>query len=202
MLKSENNIRKSKPMNPCKEDKEIVYKKNREIGEYITDRVQYKLNRYSCKARRFRRWYYGISIVVAVSSALVPVLVNINGNDVNETLKLTATGFSILVTIGVACQEIFRFREQWRNFDLIAANLRNEEMLYSMAAGSYQEASLPEGDPFLAESGKEEKGKHEPKPITERNRDKLFVERIEELIKNERWDTIHMRTEKTTMEEK
>lgn len=146
----------------------IKSKTERNIQEYIEDRVQFKINLYFKKARRYRFYHLFFAVIIAVSAAIVPVLINLK-DDYQYVQKL-ATILSILVTISVALQEIFRFREHWRNYNLIDTSLRREEMLFSMSSEPY--ASL-----------KTLKGKQD-----------LFVERIEGLIEEERKETINMRT--------
>jgi hypothetical protein len=152
-------------------------KASRTLDAYIKDRVERKINIYFKKAQRSKKWHLIVSIIIAVSAALVPVLVNLKIDRVNFDFRLTATIFSLLVSIGVAIQEIFRFREHWRNYNLIESNLRSEEFLFSTSAGPYEKIN-------------DEKGKFS-----------RFVQRIEELIKEERWDTIHMRTSASAVTE-
>ena len=147
----------------------IVSKTHRSIEEYMQDRVQFKIRVYFNKARRYKIYHLTTAVTMAVSAALVPVLVNLDLGLPGIGSKILATFLSLLVTIGVALQEIFRFREHWRNYNLIDSNLRGEEMLFSTSASVY------------ATKSQEEKNR-------------LLVQRIEELIKDERWETIQMRT--------
>lgn len=150
------------------EDK-IISKTIRNISDYTKDRLQHKINIYYKKANKNKGYYYIVALLIAASAAFVPVLVNLDFKFINIESKVWATVFSLLVSIGVAVQEIFHFREHWRNYNLIDSNLRSEEMLFSMSAGAY------------ADKKEEEKTK-------------IFVQRIEELIRDERWETINMRT--------
>jgi hypothetical protein len=148
--------------------REVESKTNRSLEEYMKERVQYKINLYFRKAQQYRFWHLFASVVIAVSAAMVPVLVNLS--DKNKAFLYLATAFSLLVSIGVALQEVFRFREHWRNYNLIDSNLRSEEMLFSMSAGPYKDTG------------------------NEKEKMDRFVQRVEELIHDERWDTINMRT--------
>lgn len=148
--------------------REVESKTTRSLEEYMKERVQYKINLYFRKAQQFRFWHLVASVVIAVSASTVPVFVNLA--DKNKIFLYLATALSLLVSIGVALQEVFRFREHWRNYNLIDSNLRSEEMLFSMSAGAYKDT----GD--------------------EREKMNRFVQRVEELIHDERWDTINMRT--------
>jgi hypothetical protein len=141
-----------------------------EFDAYMKERVQYKIKIYDKKAHSYKRKYYFIAVMTAICATLVPVLINLKIPENWAIDKYTvATILSLFVSVGVALQEIYRFREHWRNFDLIYGNLRREQMLFSGSAGPYAE--------------KEVKIKQE-----------LFIENIEELIKNERWETINMQT--------
>ena len=152
-----------------KERKNMIRSKmERNIQEYLEDRVQFKINLYFKKARRYRFYHLFFAVIIAISAAIVPVLINLK-NDYYHFQEL-ATILSVLVTISVALQEIFRFREHWRNYNLIDTSLRREEMLFSMSAEPYASLKTPE------------KKRH------------LFVQRIEGLIEEERKETIDMRT--------
>jgi len=148
--------------------KEIESKTTRSLEEYMKERVQFKMNLYFQKARQYRFWHLCASVIIAVSAALVPVLVNLA--DEKKIFLYLATAFSLFVSIGVALQEVFRFREHWRNYNLIDSNLRSEEMMFSMSAGPYKDA------------------------VNETEKLNRFVQRIEDLIQDERLDTITMRT--------
>ena len=158
--------------NPCDELKkrDMVCKTHRGIEDYMQERVKFKINIYFCKAKRQRLKHQWFSVIIAISAALVPVLITLNSTYPGYGLGILATFFSLVVTIGVGCQELFRFREHWRNYDMIDANLRSEEMLFSMSAGPYENLK-----------DEEKKGL-------------LFAKRIEDLIHSERIDTITMRT--------
>jgi hypothetical protein len=69
---------------------------------------------------------------------------------------------------------LFHFREHWRNYDDIAAFLRSEQLHFQTLAGVYKEKAGKPDEAF-----------------------RLFVRRIEEGIKEERSDTIEMRTRET-----
>jgi hypothetical protein len=169
-IKKNNEMNKHVPdiINESKTDG-IISKSERTIDTYMQDRLQFKINLYFRRGNKFKVYYYIVAVLIATSAAFVPVLVNVDFRLLNIDSKIWATIFSLVVSIGVALQEIFHFREHWRNYNLIDSNLRSEEMLFSMSAGAY--------------AGKKDE---------EKNR--LFVQRVEELIKDERWETINMRT--------
>lgn len=146
---------------------------SRNADEYMQDRVELKMNRYSKKANRYKLIFWITASVSMICAATVPVLIN------REGMEVWATILSLIVTILVGIQGIFHPREHWRNYDMISASLRREEMLFSTQSGEYEKLD-------------ENKSFH------------LFVRRVEDLIANEREETIIMRTniEDSTLEHK
>ena len=100
-----------------------------------------------------------------IAAAAVPVLIYIDW----EPVSTIATILSLIISILVSILAIFRPREHWRNYDLIAADLRREEMLYSTSTGDYNTEDTDQ-------------------------KFRLLVNRVENLISKEREETIIMRT--------
>ncbi|MEJ2266190.1 MAG: DUF4231 domain-containing protein [Anaerolineales bacterium] len=142
-------------------------KHQRDTEAYIEDRVEYKINRYGEKADRYRNLYWAMASIAAIGSALVPALINIPEID-----KLFPTIVSLIVAITVALDRVFRPREIWRNYDLVSAVIREEEMRYSTKTGDYA-ITKPDQDRIAFET---------------------FVDRVEDAIAREREETILLRT--------
>jgi hypothetical protein len=134
--------------------------------EYLTDRVQEKINRYYVKAMRYRVGYWITASVAAIGSAALPALVNTGMERKYPTIV------SLAVVAAVSLQSVFRPREHWRNYDLIGSFLREEEMQFSTGSGHYR---------LLTATGNSE-AFHQ------------FVERVENAIAKERAETVEMRT--------
>jgi uncharacterized protein DUF4231 len=163
---------KGDTINDLQEEPRFQSRSERDVNIYILDRVQDKINIYYKKAHQNRFFHLFLSVLIAICAAVVPVLINLDVGFHN-----LATLLSVLVTIAVALQEIFRFREHWRNYNLIETSLRREEMLFSMSAGDYAKLKKP--------------GK----------RLDWFVQRVEGLIEEERKETINMRTNANSVNE-
>jgi hypothetical protein len=88
---------------------------------------------------------------------------------ISQKLELYATILSLIVTIFVSMEKLFHFREHWRNYDSIESFLRREQLYFQTQTGVYHKKS--EAMAF-----------------------NLFVKRVEEGIKQERDETIEMRT--------
>lgn len=167
--------------------KSIISKPERHLQAYVKDRVEYKINKYQEGADRHRRIYWAMATTSAVGAALVPALVNLSG-----VPKLATTIVSLIVAITVALDRVFRPREQWRNYDLISALLREEEMKFSTRSGPYRRGQL-KAPVTNAEPGSAEPESAEPESADEDAFAK-FVERVEDAIHREREETIVMRT--------
>jgi len=136
--------------------------------EYMKDRVIYKMDRYTRKSEQYKFWYQLTSVTAIIFSASVPVLINLGVH------ALVPTILSLVVSILVSLEKLFHFREHWCNYDAIAAFLRSEQVQYQTLSGAYKEKATSPNEAF-----------------------QLFVKNIEEGIKDERNDTIEMRTRET-----
>ena len=153
----------SKLIDAC--PKKVQCAESRDVTKYLEDRLQCKINIYTCKGDQQKYIYRFTATLSMVAAATVPVMINLNdgwGNGI-------ATILSLLVTVLVGFQAIFRPREHWRNYDLIASALRREEMLFSTRTGDYNIEN-------------------------EKQRFRHLVSRVEDLISKEREETIIMRT--------
>jgi hypothetical protein len=160
-----------------KKDPKIISKPDRDLETYVKDRVEYKINKYEQCAGRHRRIYWTMASTSAVGAAVVPALVNLS-----SVPKLATTIVSLIVAITVALERLFRPREQWRNYDLISALLREEEMKFSTRSGPYCRGRLKETV-------------NNPQPgSADEDAFAKFVERVEDAIHREREETIVMRT--------
>jgi hypothetical protein len=146
----------------CWHPPEVESKLERKPEEYLKERLQYKINSYVHKGRNFRVIYWVMASFAAVGSVTVPALINIGNMP-----DWIPTVISLCVAAVVALEGIFHPRELWRNYDLIAAGLREEEMRFSTKSEPYDKSS----DPFH-----------------------LLVKNVEDRIKEERLDTIGLRT--------
>lgn len=160
--------------NLAKNEKSISLKLDREEffnaleilpEDYMRERVHFKMKVYTKLGDRHRWLYYITSFASIVCAAVVPVLISL-GKD----FQFHATVLSLLVTIFVSMEKLFHFRQHWRNYDSIESFLRSEQLYFQTKSGVYDK--------------KDEKDAFE-----------LFVRRIEDAIKNEREQTIEMRTQ-------
>lgn len=135
----------------------------RDTEAYINDRLGNKINIYNKLGDNYKRIFWLTTSISLICAALVPVLIN------QEGCEVWATGLSLVVTITVGLQGIFHPREHWRNYDMISATLRREEMLFSTQSGEYEK-------------------------LDEKQRFHLLVRHVEEFIAREREETIIMRT--------
>ena len=154
----------------------VISKLQRTPEEYIKERVQEKINRYTKKASGYKHAYRVMASVAAIGAAVVPVLVNIPNLN-----KIYPTIVSLVVVVVVALESVFHFRKNWRNYDLISSVLREEEMLHSTKAGYYSPKEVGGGDDEIF---------------------RIFVKRVEDAIANERAETIVMRTTASASEGK
>jgi len=166
-----------KEQEPEKKVPKTISKPCRGLQAYVKDRVEYKINKYEERGDRHRRIYWTMATTSAIGAALVPALVNLS-----SVPKLATTVVSLIVAITIALDRVFRPREQWRNYDLISALLREEEMKFSTRSGPYCQDQLKAtvNNPQQCSADEAAFAK--------------FVERVEDAIHREREETIVMRT--------
>ncbi len=143
----------------------VISKLKRTPEDYIKERVQYKINEYVKKGFRYRIAYRVLASIAAIGAALVPALINIP-----DLRTIYPTMASMAVAVAVALEGVFHTREHWRNYDMISAFLREEEMRFSTRA-----------EPYAREQSEDQSFK-------------TFVDRIEDAIAKERAETIVQRT--------
>lgn len=137
--------------------------------DYMKNRVVFKIKIYDKLSKRHRNRYYLFSVLSIIFAATVPVLINL---DLGTVALIVATFLSLAVTILVSLEKLFHFREHWKNYDMMAWVLRREQLYFQTKTGPYDEGKQEKNQAFA-----------------------LFVKNVEEAIKNEREETIEMRTQ-------
>ncbi len=130
--------------------------------DYFKQRVDAKISGYTRLSRVYRGCYLLVGSLSIISSAAVPVLINTNIGLISPTI------LSLVVTILVALERLFRFREHWRNFNYAEEALNREKYLYLAKAGEYSDKDFDEAF-------------------------RLFVKRFEGKIKEERSQSLDER---------
>jgi hypothetical protein len=139
-----------------------VFLTNLTPDTYFTERVNAKIAGYTRLSRIYRGCYLLVGSLSIISSAAVPVLINTSIGVISPTI------LSLVVTILVALERLFRFREHWRNFSFAEEALKREKYLYQAKAGEYGDKEQDEAF-------------------------RLFVRRFEEKVKEERIQSLDER---------
>jgi hypothetical protein len=138
------------------------------IQNYIKERLEFKINLYFKLAQQNLFYFRLFSVVAIISSALIPVVLNLDFINSNA-VPLIASLLSVLVIICLGIESLFGFRQQYRNYKNSEDLLRREKYLFENQAGPYSN----DGE----------------------TNNKLLVERVEALILKEREDTSQKITE-------
>lgn len=133
--------------------------------QYLKERVDYQITWYNKNSSNNKFYHMTTKVVLTVSAAIIPALTAYMDKD-NIIIKIAIGVLSVLMAILANVNGIFRFKENWIQYRNICELLQCEKQL------------------FLAEAGKYKNNKE---------KDSLFVESIEGLLKNENsqwWETI------------
>lgn len=137
------------------------------FSKYVSHRYEQQIAWYDGKAAANQTTYRWLQWTIIVLAAITPILIEIR----NESWLLQ--GFSHVPTITAAAVAIltsglktFGYQEHWINYRTTCETLRKEKYLYVARAGEYGEA---------------------------KDREALFVERVESLIarENTMWISSH-----------
>ena len=147
----------------------FVSKSARDIDTYFKDRVETKINLYFMKARGNKFLYWASATVAAVGALFVPAL---NSAEMHSVASVV----SLVVASALALEGVFHLRDKYRNYKLIENRIREEEMRFSTRAEPYA----------INEFGDR---------LTDEDRFKLLVVRVESAIAAERLETLTMTTD-------
>jgi hypothetical protein len=101
--------------------------------EYLGSRLKQYQSWYDTKAATCKRRYIRMRCAVVLSSAIVPVLVNL---DFEGRTGIT-TGLSLLVVVVVSLEGVLHYREQWKNYRSTEQYLGREEQWFRARVGPY-----------------------------------------------------------------
>ena len=128
-----------------------------ESEQYIKERVNEKIDWYNANCIKNKFYYMSTKVVLTISAAIIPALTAYMDNN-NIVIKIAIGVLSVLMAILANLNSIFRFKENWIQYRNIRELLQIEKQLYLAEAGKYK---------------------------TSKDKDCLFVEVIEGLLKNE-----------------
>ncbi|MBW4362050.1 DUF4231 domain-containing protein [Flavobacterium taihuense] len=125
--------------------------------QYLKERVNDQITWYNKNSGNNKFYYMTTKVVLTISAAIIPALTAYMDKD-NIIIKIAIGVLSVLMAILVNINGIFRFKENWIQYRYMSELLQSEKQLYIAEAGKYKNNT---------------------------EKDSLFVESIEGLLKNE-----------------
>jgi hypothetical protein len=91
------------------------------------------------KANGSQRWYYGLRLLAIVGGLVVPALVslNVNENDLGDTIVWVTFSLSLVVAIAVAVEGFFHFGDRWRHYRRTVEVLKSQGWQLYELSGAY-----------------------------------------------------------------
>ena len=142
---------------------EFHFAKPMPVEQYDQERIAFNIKRYRAKGKMCRETYLYSSLAAIIFGSLIPVLINL------DVPKMTTTIISFLVVILIGMENVFHFRERWKNYQIAEELLRREKYLFQT-----------NGEPYTR--------------LDETVSYALLVKNIEAIIKDERDKTIQTRS--------
>lgn len=123
---------------------------------YLNDRVEAQRKWHSTNAGVNKKWYYTLEIITLVAGALIPV-VNVLNVLPDPWLRVLSSVLATIVVIAAGLNKLYGFQENWLHYRLVAEALKREREFYLHKTGAYEGNS-------------------------EQQRNRLLVERVEEIL--------------------
>lgn len=124
--------------------------------EYLQRRLEPQRKWHNEKARWNKRRYYCVEIATLLAGAAIPIVNLWAANDPYWAGVLSAVLGGVIV-LAVAIGKLFKFQENWLQYRTLVEALEREEALYAWGASEYA-------------------------PADKAARNRLFVERIENIL--------------------
>ena len=146
-----------------------------DFERYLSDRYQDQVNWYDRKAASNQAMYKKMQWTVIVLAAVSPFLIELTRDISPAWLAHVPTFTAALVAILTTALKTFQYQEHWINYRTTCETLRKEKHYFDAGAGEYG---------------------------TAKDRNSLFVERVEALISRENtiWVTAQRQEKKTKAE--
>lgn len=128
-----------------------------QLEQYLKERVNDQINWYNKNSGNNKFYYTTTKVVLTISAAIIPALTAYMDNN-NIVIKIAIGVLSVLMAILANVNGIFRFKENWIQYRNMCELLQIEKQLYLAEAGKYK---------------------------NNKEKDSLFVESIEGLLKSE-----------------
>lgn len=127
-----------------------------EIQQYLSERVEPQIKWYNKNSISNKYYYITTRVTLTIIAAIIPALTAFLSD--NPVVKVIICILSVLTAILANVNGIFRFKDNWVQFRNMCELLLSEKYLYLSGTGKYK---------------------------TSTDKDKLFVETVEEYLQNE-----------------
>jgi hypothetical protein len=121
-----------------------------ETFDYIERRIIPQLKWHSDKAKRNKRWFYGVEITTLGAGTAIPI-VNVWPATDPHLAGLLSAILGGLVVLAAAIGKLFKFQENWLQYRALAEMLEREEEHYKVGAGEYADADESARNRLLVE---------------------------------------------------
>ncbi len=104
--------------------------------DYIQQRVKQYQSWYDRKAVTAKSYYLRMRTIIVISGVFLPVVVN---SSIIPWKDGISSVISLIVAGGVALENVYHFREQWKNYRSTEQFLSREQVLFLTGEGGYKD---------------------------------------------------------------
>lgn len=116
---------------------------------YSSNRLAQQIEYYDKRSSRFKRWYFGLSILNIIVLALIPVISL--GADSFPAVRVTVALLGAGAAIITSSLNLLKFKENWLEYRYTCEALKAEREKHEYQAGDYKGLKFDEADALLVE---------------------------------------------------
>ena len=116
---------------------------------YLSERLNPQIEYYDKRSSRFKRWYFGLSILNIIVLALIPVISL--GADSFPAVRVTVALLGAGAAIITSSLNLLKFKENWLEYRYTCEALKAEREKHEYQAGDYKGLKFDDADALLVE---------------------------------------------------
>jgi hypothetical protein len=122
-----------------------------EASDYIQKRIDEQCDYYDRAAGRAKKNHFRMRTIAVGGAATVPIVTNLPFDFLMQYRTAPATIFSLVVTVVIALESIYKYGEQWKNFRSTYEFLKSEKFHFLAGEGQFRKMNPDEAYILLVE---------------------------------------------------
>jgi hypothetical protein len=122
-----------------------------EVNDYIQKRIDEQCDYYDRAAGRAKKNHFRMRTIAVGGAAIVPIVTSLPFDTLTQYRTAPATIVSLIVTVVIALESIYKYGEQWKNFRSTYEFLKSEKFHFLAGEGQFRKMNPDEAYILLVE---------------------------------------------------